>query len=428
MLRIKERFSVAEEKKIVLQPRYMKDFACIGSACTENCCDAGWGIMVEKALYQKYRNLRDREWRNKFSEFIKRDRKAVSPSAYAKIKLTAQGTCPFLNEERLCEVQKKLGENYLSTICVSYPRIGNLVDGNLEKSLTMSCPEAIRKALMDPGVMEFDEVGEAQTGRIHIQGSFQTESNKPIRCPQQFFWQLRIFTISLLQNRTYALWQRLIILGLFYQKLEQLFVSNDYEQVIPLLEQYEQSIHAGVWQVELDAIPTELTLQMEILKELSDELILTNKMNPVIKEHFMRCFIKFLHGVGYHEGEQKVDITSRYQEAYKCFYNPFMQQYEHVLEHYLVNHVFQRLFPFSGYGSVFKNYIMLVLHYSIIKMLMIGTAGYEKEAFNQENVIQIIQTFTQNIGHSPKFLTHLFKIIEQNEMDNMAYMAILIKN
>ncbi|GBG57936.1 flagellar biosynthetic protein FliU [Sporomusaceae bacterium FL31] len=419
---------MAQEKKLILQPRYMKDFACIGSACTENCCDAGWGIMVEKNLYEKYRNFRERGWRNKFSESVKRNRTAVTPEAYAKIKLTAQGTCPFLNKERLCEVQLKFGESHLPTICVSYPRIGNLVDGNLEKSLTMSCPEAIRQALLDPDVMEFDEVGEGQTGRVHIQGSFQTESNKPIRCSQQFFWKLRIFTISLLQNRTYALWQRLIILGLFYQKLDQLFNSHEYEQVLPLLEQYEQSIQAGIWQEELDAIPTELTLQMEILKELSDELILTDKMNPVIKAHFMRCFIKFLHGVGYHEGEERADITARYQEAYQHYFQPFMQQYEHVLEHYLVNFVFQNLFPFSGYGSVFKNYIMLVLHYSILKMLMIGTAGYEKEAFNQENIIQIIQTFTQNIGHSPKFLTHLFKIIEQNEMDNMAYMAILIKN
>jgi hypothetical protein len=36
------------------QPRYAKDFQCIGPDCEDSCCE-GWTVYVDKASYKKYR-------------------------------------------------------------------------------------------------------------------------------------------------------------------------------------------------------------------------------------------------------------------------------------------------------------------------------------------------------------------------------------
>ncbi len=78
-----------------------------------------------------------------------------SDDNYARIELDGPA-CPFLSEG-WCAIQKKLGEEYLSIMCSAYPRVMNIVDDVLQRSLDLSCPEAARIVLLDPNPMQFDE-------------------------------------------------------------------------------------------------------------------------------------------------------------------------------------------------------------------------------------------------------------------------------
>ena len=42
-------------------------------------------------------------------------------------------------------------------MCSAYPRVMNVVDDVLQRSLDLSCPEAARMVLLDPNPMEFDD-------------------------------------------------------------------------------------------------------------------------------------------------------------------------------------------------------------------------------------------------------------------------------
>jgi lysine-N-methylase len=64
--------------------------------------------------------------------------------------------CPFM-EEKLCGIQKTLGEDKLSDTCATYPRNNRLLGGQHEQSLTLSCPEAARLALLQADAMDFVE-------------------------------------------------------------------------------------------------------------------------------------------------------------------------------------------------------------------------------------------------------------------------------
>lgn len=134
----------------LLTPQYMRRFMCIGSQCEDTCC-FGWRVNIDRATYRKYRRVTDPELRQELDSCIKRNRSQPGEQNYARIKMDRGKACPFLNEESLCRIQLRLGEEFLSDICVTYPRVANLVNNVLEKSATMSCPEAARLALLNPG-------------------------------------------------------------------------------------------------------------------------------------------------------------------------------------------------------------------------------------------------------------------------------------
>ena len=73
---------------------------------------------------------------------------------------------------------------------------------------------------------------------VDVKACSQTES---------YFWPLRHFVISLLQARSYTVWERLVILGLFMQKLESL-QDEGFRSVPGLIEQYCGTVPGGALQ------------------------------------------------------------------------------------------------------------------------------------------------------------------------------------
>lgn len=414
---------MSNKMRQLLQPQYVSQFHCIGPACEDSCC-IGWRVQIDKDTYKRYRDCPDSILREQMDEKVKRHRTNPTDGNYAKIKLNPDGHCPFIDEDKLCSIQRKLGEEYLSVTCTIYPRITNTINGITEKSLTMSCPEAARKALLNPALMEFDETEEPLAVRNTDGRSINTADIKTTHKPQRYFWELRIFIISLLQNRQYPLWQRLVILGLFCRSLDQLVSEAKVHDIPLLIGTYQNQIEEGTFQEELNNVPNELTIQMELMKEVADERIFAG----VNSKRFLECFAEFLNGIQYIANVKKEEISQRYAAACEQYYQPYMTEHEYIMENYLVNYVFKNLFPINGEKHIFDNYVMLIVHYAMIKLLLIGMAGFHKENFNTDYVIKLIQSFSKVIEHNTAYLKTVFRILKDNGFNTMPYMAILIKN
>lgn len=150
---------MANGKRIVLQPTYMKEFKCIGGACEDSCC-VGWRVDLDKETYLTYKNLQDEELKPLFDKKVNRKHNQKSDASYGNIKMNRDGRCPFLDENNLCKIHGKLGAEYLSDTCTYYPRIVNRVDGKFERSATMSCPEIARLALLNKEGIVFEQYEE----------------------------------------------------------------------------------------------------------------------------------------------------------------------------------------------------------------------------------------------------------------------------
>ena len=118
------------------QPRYYSSFRCIGGDCPETCCYE-WNIDWSESEIEK---LRSAEMSDDLKKSIKNvfifneERKAWI------IKLDETGRCPLQNKETgLCEIQKQLGEDYLSDTCRNYPRVFFFKENYIFRMIDCSC-------------------------------------------------------------------------------------------------------------------------------------------------------------------------------------------------------------------------------------------------------------------------------------------------
>lgn len=403
------------KERVTLAPQYVFRFSCIGTECEDTCCQ-GWRVFVEEETYKKFRRLRHPELKPLLDRAVKRNRSNPSPRHYAKIVMDHEGKCPLLSAEGLCRVHQNLGETYLPSICSTYPRVVNEVDGVAERSLTVSCPEAARLALLNPEPMEFDQVLEPAHDRDNVSRRVGSRNGAPGAADD--FWRLRVFTIGLLQNRDYALWERVFILGLFMQRLE----SSSNGTVDGLITGFRRLLDDGSIKGLVADIPSQTTIQLKMARELLNQRFRLT----VVSKSYVECVIEFLQGIECTEESTDEEVGERYWRAYSEHYAPFMSQHEYILENYLVNYVFKNLFPLGPRGY-FGEYIMLVLHYALLKMHLIGMAGYHK-GLTKELVIRLIYSFSRVVEHSPPYLQGIYELLQESNLATMPYMAILIKN
>lgn len=414
---------MGEKKRPILVPQYMRNFKCIGSECEDSCC-IGWRVDIDHETYKKYQKIRDEELTPLCEQYVKRNRaENHGESNYAKVKLPKDRKCPFLNENMLCRMQLKRGEEYLSDVCTTYPRVVNIINGVLERSATMSCPEAARIALLNEDGIEFDEMEETVNTRNIVKSNINTHDLKHNNKPIKYLWELRVFTISLMQNRNYRLYERLIILGMFFKNLQERVSEGKVNDIPGLIASYTNVIEDGSLRESLSSIPVQYHIQMKLLKEIADERYFMG----ITSKRYLECFTTFLKGIEYTKDSSIEEIGERYQKAYKEYYEPFMDNHEYILENYLVNYVYKNLFPVSKEKSLFDSYMMMILHYSLIKLHLIGMSGFYK-GLTTDKVIMLIQSFAKTVEHNQKYLNGIANLMKQNEFNTMAYMAILIKN
>ncbi|MCB2308795.1 flagellin lysine-N-methylase [Clostridium estertheticum] len=412
------------KKRIVLMPQYLSEFNCIGDKCEDNCC-YGWNVAIDKNIYEKYRKVSDKDLKKLLDKNVKRNRANPSKDSYAKIKMNDSGQCPFINENKLCNIHKELGSKYLSKVCATYPRETNLVDNKYERAATLSCPEISRLVLLNKELMEFDEIEESDETQTITKYIAETKGMKDIRKAPRYFWELRMFAISLVQNRKYTLWERLIILGLFMQKVSEYINIESVDKIPGLIQEYNEIIDSESLKQELSNIPINLNIQMELMKEISDQRFDMNINGNM--SSYINCVMEFLQGVKYTEDDKVEDIGERYEEAFNNYYKPFMDEHEYVLENYVVNYIFKEVFPILSKGDVFQDYVKLIVNYSYIKMLLIGMSGFNKK-LDEAIIVRVIYSFSRAVEHNKVFLDNIYNIIKVNGFDTMPYMAILIKN
>jgi len=410
-------------KHTVLQPQYLKEFRCAGRACEDNCCD-GRQTYVDKKTFLKYRRVEDKTLTPMFEKHVKRERddENKSDENYAKILMT-DDKCPFHDEQKLCLIQSKLGRDSLCNACAIYPRVYMQVDRKLERCGTMACPEIARIALSKPEGIALESVQEVD--RIPLRtASLDTRLTRFAATPVKFFWEIRIFCLTLLQNRNYTLGQRLIIMGMFYKKIEELDKAENVEGIPAMLDTFAQAVEDGNLRPELEKIDKNPEIQMMAAKMLTDNQLSSNLAQA---GGYLRCVMETLAGLKIVAGGQIEDSLKKYIENRDTHLSKYIKEKDYVLENFIVNEFFINLMPFGVNAAMWDSYLYLCVTYNLIRLHINGMSGYYGK-LDDSIVFRLIQSFSKVTQHNK---SHVLNIVEQLKAvgrDTQAWVAIMVND
>lgn len=401
----------------ILLPQYVESFKCIGGRCEDTCC-AGWCVNIDEKTYKKYKRVSDYEMKKKIGKNIIRVRSNISVKRAAKMKMI-NNQCSFLTDEKLCEIQQKLGSEYLCDICSMYPRMGNMINGIYEQYLTLSCPEAARLILINSNLMTFDVVKQSNSSieKMHIKYNIYTDKMIGWR---KYIWEIRAVVIEILQVRKLTIEDRLLIIGLLCNKLDQ--YKDEEKKVLEVIEEYRYNINNDMYTGVFDNVPKLLEMQVK----LCNEIIALRVNGAVITERYNECLEEMIEGLKLRENLEWEGWTKVYDEAYQAYYKPYMNEHEYMMENYLVNYIFGKVFPILK-ECILDNYVEFIIHYVIMKMHLIGV-GAKHQGLSEELVIRVFQSVSKTFEHNKQYFRDLMGLIVENKYNELAYMTILIKN
>ncbi len=402
----------------VLKPIYFNKFKCIGSECEDNCCDESWGIEIDKKTFKKYMKIRDKNLAKKFRDSIIKNKESKSKWDYGYFRLK-KGKCDFLNDDNLCGVYGALGEDYMCYVCRKFPRAYNLVNKNVEKSLTTACIEVARLILLNKEIMEFElDIEDINVEDTIIKISLDSDNSDSFIVKN--IENLRSFSIDIIQNRKFSIEERLIILGLFIKKIEE---NREVEDIVQkTINEFNYNIDILAYDNLSEKINLESSINTQFiyLHFLSSNVIGRKFINDKTYYEFLECMVESLEI----EKNNKEKSQQLFVDAYKNEYKNFISDKEYIYENFLVNYMFSKVFPLSQ--SLTSSYIDLVSNFCMIKLNAIGLCAYYKEDMNIDKLVRLIQLYSKVNIHDRQFIEFVMKFFEENNINTVNHMILMI--
>ncbi len=404
-------------KKKVLYPEYFEKFQCIGGDCEDSCC-AGFRVDIDRKTYRLYKKIGDPELQPILDSVIKTYEKPISDTFYGYIDFEDREQCPLLSSDGWCTVHRNHGESALGLVCHSYPRFTNLVDDVREKSGTMACPEMARLALLNKQGIQFIEAEESGDERNNIGFTFHAD-NVPAH-----FWEMRLLTLHTLQNRSYTMNKRMLILAMFFQKAHDAQQTRDDAGISSWIEKFRAWSESGQIASALGKLPTSEAFQFNVLRKLLNErskMEIKSKRYRKLHETVMRSY-----GLTERDEPLSTEQIADYKQKIDQFGSLLEQRFSYVLENYMVNMTFKYVFPANGRRKLFDEFMMLAIHFVIVRFMLVGVYAAQPETFDEAAIIECIQSFSKEVEHNAFFMKYMYEQLLANECNTLAKMTLIL--
>lgn len=380
-----------------MQPKYVGDFQCDGSKCNAKCCGK-WRIDIDMETYKKYQRIKNPAMRKKILS-------GIQPSTIQtgfQIKLNNKGVCPLLCEDNLCYVQRNMGEDALSQTCKVYPRMVQQIGNYQFRMLAMTCPVAAEYALLSPNAMELQQIScEEDTSAWKLMAKNCNMKNVPNDLAAV---HIMMGGLAILQNTYYTFEQRLVILGLFLDRVED--CQQEVEAVAGLIDYYNS-----------DAFQQEISNLWE-----------NWQYYPVAHHQFMNGIITVL------KQEKELLISSEHWQVMNDYYNNVSEERHHlvqerlrsVLERYWQHEWLFHAYPYSFSGGFLHNYFSYLIAYELCQLVIYSTYSLDN-AWAERNILDVLGEFSKSFDHKRDFSKALVKETEIFEKEPLKLMQVLLR-
>ncbi len=376
-----------------LVPLYAKRFACIGAACEDTCC-AGWTVTIDKKTFNAYRQSKNPHLAERLENQVKRTRSLASERNYARMELSpATGECPMI-EDHLCSIQKELGEDKLSHTCFTYPRMTHVASDFCQQSLTLSCPEAARLALLVEDALEFSpsEISVREDALETLKPKFGLSIAQ--------MNEVRFFCIQLIRGDGLELWQKIALLGIFCESLTTALKTGGQSRIAQIMESTKELIRSGECANLFKGMQPHYEIQALTFTKLwhvkSKKKITSDSQTTVHQAVALGL------GADAETGDvEAAQLTSRYQQGIQRLPEA-LKEAPFLLENYVVNEMWRECFPFDDM-TPYEHYLRLVIRFGLVRFMLAAQCSQEHSLPSPHFMAQTVQTFCRRYQHDSQF-------------------------
>ena len=400
---------------VYFQPEYVSKFQCNGQACDAHCCKR-WRIDIDRKTYKKYSHLKPKSAAQEITSHLQENEQL---NCYT-VKLDNRGFCPMLTEDNWCKIQRTYGEEYLSNTCVTYPRITRRLGDFFERALTLTCPVVATMVLMSEEPVTFEQTEVSKKVHDNLERiSIQSPPPWIGEGLLQYIPVIQTAAISIFQERSLILDQRLIVLGFFLDKLDELLIDRKADEISDLAAFYmserflSETVPQLVHGIEFNPVE-HMRIMLGTLKTLYGESSQVSGSDKLFTDALVKTFYMTTD-----ENDQIPlnELVEKYK-SHSVFRKNFLETYSTVFENYLVNEFFLNLYPFNFYGSTIQNYGVFLTIYKFLELISMSYLMQNPSSppmTDKTNLAATVMRFVSNVDHNPDYFGKIVDYIKDKK-------------
>lgn len=369
----------------VRRPSYVKDFQCIGSACTDTCC-AGWEIVIDDTTYETYKQIK-----GAFGERLRQQIGEEQGEAYFKLQKGRR--CSFLNQDNLCDIFIEIGEDKLCDICREHPRYYEWFGNYTEMGVGLCCEAAERLIFSSEQKTTFE---------LLVEGEEDEEEDVLIT----LLLQARETAFAIVQNRDYVITDRLIMLLDYGRALQSALDRENIEEIEVLATQWKDEIFLTETRKQNEKCRITIEEGVSYYGDILDVYERLEILDTSWKEtlHSIRVRLREL-------------IVTK--EAFDKKYAGRAYEYEHLAVYFLYRYFMQ---------AVYQDDITSPVTFTVLSVLMIALADRERymqtDNFTIGDRYEIARRYSKEI----EYCTENMDALADESWENEGFSANRIKS
>ncbi len=392
-------------------PAYINDFKCIGGKCELHCCQ-NWEIDWLEAEVDKLKNAECSDTLRKIvDKSFEETRKGVF-----RIILGDDGDCPFHDKnDRLCMIQKELGEEYLSYTCRSYPATGTINDRTVLKYRVLSCPAVYDLITASQNACDvyvnsdrpdtYSEIG------YFTDSVAQVKENPILKYRNQLF----DFFYGLLSNKKTDIKTSVILGILAASKLDE-FAKKDHTRIPEVIKALTPQMTNPATVSSVKNITPNYSVKLPIVQNLTASLSIDEQLKG------------FMSQIKTYDSDDTLQIDpSQYEEYVKKFEKCFPQDF--VIKNIIRSLYMDIQMPFNDKkGDIFGNYVYFAVVAATVEYLgACVAANYDDENTIREKFRLAVCTLSKKACHADVSQKNVLTYLKNINCYSSAYVSIAVK-
>lgn len=392
---------------IYKQPKYFREFKCIGGDCPESCCD-GWNIDWKTYELDKLKSADGPDW---LKELIESSFVFKNDNDFYSVKLCEDGRCPFHNRDSgLCDIQRTIGENYLGVICTQYPRHYIEQKNQIIRWCATSCPSTIDLLIKNEDAVDI-ELTLARDYKKLDHSTVITDNAEAIKLDpvKQVRLELFDFYTEMLLDKSRDFETSIILNALAVKHLTEAEKSGDFRKMPPMTISLKHQLNDPAVARSLGEIKPNYQLMFKLVNNMLYKFFGNNSRAINIS--------------ALHDGNQL--IVENYLHGIENFNNAFDNK-PFVLKNVIMNTFFDMNLPLGKFRrSLFENYSFFVLAAAAFKTVA-ASIGFSSENIKEDFKIcisQMSRSFSHDIQKADKIIIDML----ETGITSPAHLALIIK-